>query len=41
MVGVSIVIINFNSFSQLDECLQSLFTETKNVTFEVITVDNG
>ncbi|MCX6171125.1 MAG: glycosyltransferase family 2 protein [Ignavibacteriales bacterium] len=41
MIDVSIVIINFNSFSLLDNCLQSLFAETRGVTFEVITVDNG
>jgi O-antigen biosynthesis protein len=41
MVDVSIVIINFNSFSLLDNCLRSLFEETKTITFEVIIVDNG
>ncbi len=41
MVDVSIVIVNYNSFSLLDNCLRTLFQETKKITFEVIIVDNG
>ncbi len=41
MVDVSIVIVNYNSFPLLDNCLRTLFLETKEITFEVIVVDNG
>ena len=41
MVDVSIVIVNYNSFSLLDNCLSTLFQETKEISFEVIVVDNG
>lgn len=41
MVDVSIIIVNYNSFSLLDNCLRTLFLETKEITIEVIVVDNG
>jgi len=41
MVDVSIVIVNHNSFSLLDNCLRTLFLETIETTFEVIVIDNG
>src|SRR3989339_1664003 len=41
MFDVSIIIVNYNSFSLLDNCLRTLFLETKGITFEVIVVDNG
>ena len=41
MIDVSIIIVNYNSFSLLDNCLRTLFLETKEITFEVIVVDNG
>ena len=41
MVDVSTVIVNYNSFPLLDNCLRTLFLETKEITFEVIVVDNG
>ncbi|NJD23524.1 MAG: glycosyltransferase family 2 protein [Melioribacter sp.] len=40
MVDVSIVIVNYNSFALLDNCLRTLFMETKEITFEVIVIDN-
>lgn len=40
-MNVSIIIVNFNSFKLLDECLKSLFKQTNDVTFEVIIVDNN
>lgn len=41
MADVSIVIVNYNSFSLLDNCLRTLFLETKEIIFEVIVIDNG
>ena len=41
MIDVSIVIINYNSFSLLDDCLRTLFLHTKGLSYEVIIVDNG
>ena len=41
MIDVSIVIINYNSFALLDDCLRTLFLETRGISFEVIIIDNG
>ncbi len=41
MVDVSIIIINYNSFDLLSDCLATLFEHTKGISFEVIVVDNG
>lgn len=38
---VSIVIVNWNTRELLGACLESLYRETKTVSFEVIVVDNG
>ena len=41
MIDVSIIIINFNASDYLEACLNSLYKETKDISFEVIVVDNG
>jgi GT2 family glycosyltransferase len=38
---VSIIIVNYNSEMLLHECLKSIYEQTKEVTFEVIVVDNA
>jgi len=40
-VDLSIIIVNWNSADYLQECLHSVFHETKNMDFEVIVVDNA
>lgn len=39
-VNLSIIIINFNSLIDLLECLQSIYNNTKGISFEIIVVDN-
>lgn len=41
MVKVSIIIVNYNQFKILDDCLRSICEYTKGVTFEIIVVDNN
>ncbi len=41
MIDVSVIIVNYNSFHLLDECLDSLFHFNKEISFEVIVVDNN
>lgn len=41
MIHVSIVIVNYNSFKLLDNCLASIFTFTKDIDFEIIVIDNN
>jgi GT2 family glycosyltransferase len=40
-VDVSIIIVCWNSSSYIKKCLKSIYTYTRNKTFEVIVVDNG
>jgi len=40
-MDLSIIIINFNTGKFLQNCLESLFSKTKEMTYEVIVVDNG
>ncbi len=40
MIDVSIIIINYKTPQLILDCLQSVYTHTKGVTFEVIVVDN-
>jgi GT2 family glycosyltransferase len=40
-IDVSIIIVNYNSFSILEKCLNSLFKFTSGLNFEVIIVDNN
>lgn len=38
---VSVIIVNFNTRDYLVGCLRSVFEQTKNVSFEVIVIDNA
>lgn len=38
---VSIIILNFNTFKLTSECIESVYEKTKNLSFEVILVDNA
>jgi len=39
-IDVSIIIVNYNSFSLLNHCIDSLIKFTKDVSYEIIVVDN-
>jgi GT2 family glycosyltransferase len=41
MAAVSIIIINYNSFTITSNCIRSVLTHTKEVSFEIILVDNA
>lgn len=41
MVDLSIIIINYNVKKLLKECLQSIYRDTKRISFEIIVVDNN
>jgi GT2 family glycosyltransferase len=38
---VSIIIVSYNCLNILDDCLKSLFFHTKDISFEIIVVDNN
>jgi GT2 family glycosyltransferase len=40
MIDLSIIIVNYNSFQLTLECIHSLMTKTKSISFEIIVVDN-
>ena len=40
-MDVSVIILNYNSWGLLKDCLDSLYRFTRDVVFEVIVVDNG
>lgn len=40
-MDISIIIVNYNTRKVTVECLDSIFTQTKDVDFEVIVVDNA
>ena len=40
-MDLSIIIVNWNSAEYLNDCLASIYAETKDVAFEVIVVDNA
>lgn len=40
-MDVSVIIVNYNTSSFLDKCIQSIYEHTKGLKFEVIVVDNN
>ena len=40
-MDLSVIITSFNTKDLLRDCLDSIFSQTKGVDFEVIVVDNG
>ena len=40
-MDLSVIIVNWNTKKLLEDCLRSIFKFTKNVSFEVVVVDNG
>lgn len=40
-MDLSIIIVNWNTKDLLEECVSSIFSYTKNISFEVIVFDNG
>src|ERR1035437_5408285 len=41
MIDLSIVIVSYNTKEVLKECLDSIYKSAKNLSFEVIVVDNA
>ena len=41
MLDLSIIIVNWNTCDLLRNCLDSIYTKTRNISFEVFVVDNG
>lgn len=41
MVDVSIILVNYNTCELVIQCIQSIYDHTKNVSFEIIIVDNA
>ena len=41
MIDVSIIIVNYNTKELTRNCLNSIFSQTENISFEVIVSDNG
>lgn len=41
MVDVSIIIVNWNTRDILRDCLSSVYEQTKDITFEIIVIDNA
>ncbi len=40
-INISVIIVNYNTSKLLKQCLESLYSNTKDVKFEVIVVDNN
>src|SRR6187551_458695 len=40
-MDVSIIIINYNTFDLTSNCIRSVVEQTKNVSYEIILVDNA
>ena len=41
MIDVSIIIVNWNTRDILRDCLQSVYDQTKEISYEVIVIDNA
>lgn len=41
MVDVSVLILNYNTFHLTCACIESIYNHTKDISFEIILVDNG
>ena len=41
MPDISIIIVSWNTAKLLQECLESIYTHTKGITFEIFVVDNA
>ena len=39
--NVSIIIVNYNTKELLEQCINSIYTHTKDISFEIIIVDNA
>jgi len=40
-IDLSIIIVNYNTFSLTQQCINSIVTETKTINYEIIVVDNA
>lgn len=40
-IDVSIIIVNYNTLQMTRQCIDSIFTKTKGINFEIILVDNA
>ena len=40
-MDVSIIIVNYNTRDLLEECLHSIISQTRNISYEIIVSDNG
>jgi len=39
MPRVSIIVVNYNTFDLVVNCIKSIFTQTQDVVFEIIVLD--
>ena len=40
-LDISVIIVTFNSENDIYNCLKSVYDQTKDLTFEIIIVDNA